>query len=642
MVLEKIREKAVGWVMWVFVGVVSVPFVLWGINQYAFGGGAVSAATVNGQEISLKEYADALQGVKNQWRNDLGDKYDEAMFDNMETKMGVVNSLVDKALEQQWMSENNMQISLPRVVGEIKKAPQFYENGKYSEAVLNKILQSQGLSRNEFVTSIVPLSLNKNDLMNGISRSAFATRKEAEQLYILKNQKRSFDYFTVSRNTFRKDIEISDEVVAEYYKNNNEKYLTDAKVKLEYIELSVETLGDNVAVTDDEIKKRYESDIERYQQDEQRKASHILLSVKKDASKEDEAKVKKQIDDIATRINKGESFADLAEEFSEDPGSAKHGGDLGFFGQKAMVPEFDEAVFSLEKGEVSKPVKTSFGYHLIKLVDIKDKHTKPLDDNIKGQIEQTIRAEKARAYIAENGTEVGNIAYDDPSSLEEIAKFAGVEIKETDFASSQSRKDILRHKKVSQAAFSDDLLKDGNNSDLISIGRNMAYVIRVVDHKSATVKPLEQVKSIIKNFLKTEKAKVMAKEKGSELEKLIAEGMSIADAAAQTEAKVTEVEPLPRNATKYSREVVQAAFEINKASGDAVTVSGVELQYGDYAVIVLKEVINAEIIADSEDVKKGVEQAAFSRSGELSQYSFANFMKSLRGASQVHIFEDRL
>ncbi len=642
MVLEKIREKAVGWVMWVFVGVVSVPFVLWGINQYAFGGGAVSAATVNGQEISLQEYADALQGVKNQWRNDLGDKYDEAMFDNMETKMGVVNSLVDKALEQQWMSENNMQISLPRVVGEIKKAPQFYEDGKYSEAMLNRILQSQGLSRNEFVTSIVPLSLNKNDLMNGVSRSAFATRKEAEQLYKLKNQKRSFNYFTVSRNTFRKDIEITDEVVAAYYKGNNEKYLTDEQVKLEYIEISVDTLGDKVAVSAEDIKKRYESDIERYQQDEQRKASHILLNIKKDATKEDEAKVKKQIDDLAARINKGESFADLAKEFSDDPGSAKHGGDLGFFGQKAMVPEFDDAVFSLKKGEVSKPVRTSFGFHLIKLVDIKDKHTKPLDDSIEAQIKQTISAEKARAYIAENGTEIGNIAYDDPTSLEEIAKFTGVEIKETDFASSQSRKDILKHKKVAQVAFSDDLLKEGNNSDLINIGRNMAFVVRVVDHKSATVKPLDQVQSIIRNFLKTEKAKVMAKNKGLELEKLITEGMSMADAAAQIEAKVTEVEPLPRNATKYSREVVQAAFEMVKGQDDAVTVAGIELQYGDYAVIELKEVINAEIIADSDDVKKGIEQAAFSRTGELSQYSFANFMKSLRDASQIHIFEDRL
>lgn len=639
MVLEIIREKAVGWVMWLIVAAISIPFVLWGVNQYAFGGADQSVAVVNGEDITINQYAEALQNYKNQMRNALQDKYEDAKFDTVETKMAVVEGLIERELERQWMSENNMAVSFERVIGLIKGKDGFQEDGQYSKALLERYLQSQGISKQKFVGEILPASLQKNDLVTGISKTAFVTKNEAELLYQLNNQKRAFDYFVVSKNPFRKDAEISEEQIKEYYENNTEKYLTEEEVKLSYVELSVHTLGDKVAVTAEEIAKRYEEDKDRYKQAEQRKASHILLTVKKDASAEEQGKIKKKIEGIAERAKKGESFADLAKEFSEDPGSGKRGGDLGYFGRKAMVPEFDEAVFSLKVGELSEPVKTSFGYHLIKLDDIKEEHIKPLSDTIKNQIKKTIGAEKTRAYIAENGTEIGNIAYDDPSSLEEVAKFAGVELKETDFLPKNSRLSILAHRKVAAAAFSDDLLKDGNNSDLITIGRNSAYVVRVVDHKSAAVKPLDKVSSLIKGFLTTQKAKELAKAKGKELESSIAEGMKVADAALQVNAKLTEAEPLPRTATKYSREVVQAVFEMASAKEGAVSVAGKQLKNGDYAVMVLKDVVKAEI---TEDNKDAVKQASFARSGEYSQFALTGFMKSLREASDISIFEERL
>ncbi len=639
MVLETIRERAVGWVMWLIVAAISIPFVLWGVNQYAFGGGKQSVAVVNGEDITINQYADALQNYKNQMRGALQDKYDESKFDTPETKMAVVNGLIDRELERQWMAENDMAISFDRVIGLIKGENGFQEDGKYSKELFERYLQSQGLTKQKFVGQILPSSLNKNDLVAGIAKSAFVTKNEAEILYQLNNQKRSFDYFVVSKNPFRKDAEISDEQIEEHYKNNSEKYLTDEEVKLAYVELSVDTLGDKVAVTDEEINKRYAEEKDKYKQEEQRKASHILLSVKKNATSEEEAKIKGKIEDIAARIKKGESFADLAKEFSEDPGSGKRGGDLGYFGRKAMVPEFDEVVFSLKVGELSDPVKTAFGYHLIKLDDIKEAHTKPLDDVIKKQIKRTLAAEKTRAYLTENGTEIGNIAYDDPSSLEGVAKFAGVELKETDFLAKNSRKSILIHKKVVSSVFSDDLLINGNNSDLITIGRNSAYVVRVVDYKPSAVKPLDKVKSLIKGYLVTEKAKELAQAKGKELEKSIAEGMSMADAAQQVNAKLTEAEPLPRTATKYSREVVQAAFEMPVAKEGALAVSGKQLQIGDYAVILVKDIVKAEI---SEENEEKVKQAAFAREGEYNQFALTNFMKSLREASEITIFEDRM
>ena len=625
--------------MWIVVGVISLAFILMGVSSYSLGGGGKSVAVVNGEDITINQYAEALQSYKNQMRNALQDKYDESKFDTIETKMAVVDGLIERELERQWMTENNMSISFERVIELIKGENGFQEDGKYSKDLLERYLQSQGLSKERFVGEILPSSLNKNDLVAGVAKTAFVTKNEAEMLYQLNNQKRSFDYFVVSKNPFRKDVEITEEQIQEYYKNNSEKYLTEEEVKLAYVELSAETLGDKVAVTDEEIQKRYDDEQDKYKQEEQRKASHILLSVKKDASAEEDAKIKKKLEDIAARVKKGESFTDLAKEFSEDPGSGKRGGDLGYFSRKAMVPEFDEAVFSLKVGELSEPVKTSFGYHLIKLDDIKEAHTKPLDDAIKGQIKRTITAEKTRAYIAENGTEIGNIAYDDPSSLEEVAKFAGIEVKETDFLGKNSRKSILIHRKISAAAFSDDLLQEGNNSDLITIGRNTAFVVRVLDHKSATVKPLEKVQSLIKGFLTTQKAKELAKAKGMELEKAIAEGMKIADAAQQVNAKLTEAEPLPRTATKYSREVVQAVFEMTPAAEDAIAVAGKQLQIGDYAVMVLKGVEKAEI---SEENVDAIKQASFSREGEYSQFALTNFMKSLREASEISIFEDRL
>ena len=639
MVLETIRERAVGWVMWVIVAAISIPFVLWGVNQYAFGGASQSVAVVNGEEITIKKYSEALQNYKNQMRNMLQDKYEESRFDNLETKMAVVNDLIERELERQWMAENNMAVSFNRVIGEIKGENGFQEDGKYSKAQLERFLQARGITKEELVGELLPASLNKNDLIDGIAKTAFVTKNEAKILYQLNNQKRSFDYFMVSKNPFRKDVQITEDQIKEYYENNSEKYMTDPEVKLAYVELSGETLGDNVAVTDEEIQKRYDDEQDKYKQEEQRKASHILLSVKKDASAEEDAKIKKKLEDIAARIEKGESFSDLAKEFSEDPGSGKRGGDLGYFARKAMVPAFDEAVFTLKVGELSKPVKTSFGYHLIKLDDIKEAHTKPLDNVIKEQIKRTITAEKTRAYIAEHGTEIGNVAYDDPTSLEEVAKFAGVEVNETEFLAKNSRKGILIHRKVAAAAFSDDLLQEGNNSDLITIGRNSAYVVRVLDHKPAVVKPLEKVSSLIKGYLSTQKAKELAKAKGMELEKAIAEGLSIAEAAKQVNAKLTEAEPLPRTATKYSREVVQAVFEITPATDGAVAVSGKQLQIGDYAVMVLNAIEKAEV---SEENKDAIKQASFSREGEYSQFALTNFMKSLRQASEISIFEDRM
>ena len=612
MVLETIRERAVGVLVWVIVGVISLAFILMGVSGYSLGGGGKSVAVVNGEDITINQYAEALQNYKNQMRNALKDKYDDSMFDTLETKKAVLDGLIEKEIEEQWMEENDMTVSFDRRINLIRGENGFQEDGKYSKALLDRFLQSQGMSQQKFVGEILYKSLNKNDLVNGISKTAFVTKSEAEMLYQLNNQKRSFDYFVVSKNPFRKEVEISEEQIEEYYKNNNEKYLTDEEVKLAFIEISAATLGEKVAVTDEEIEKRYKENEERYKQEEQRKASHILLTVKKDASAEEDAEVKKKLEDIASRIKNGESFADLAKEFSEDPGSGKNGGDLGFFGRKAMVPEFDESVFSLKVGELSKPVKTAFGYHLIKLDEIKEAHTKPLDKTIKNQITKTLKAEKARAFIAENGTEIGNIAYDDPSSLEEVAKFAGVEIKETDFLGKNSTNSVLRHKRIKTAVFSDDVLKDGNNSDLITIGRNAAFVVRVIDYKSAAVKPLDDVKVSIKTYLVTQKAKELAMEKGKELEKEIVEGKKAADAALQVNAKLTEAEPLPRTATKYSKEVVRAVFEM-AAKPDAVNVSGKQLQFGDYAVIVLKDIVTAEVSETDQVSLDGVKQAAFSR-----------------------------
>ncbi len=400
------------------------------------------------------------------------------------------------------------------------------------------------------------------------------------------NQKREFSYFVVPANDFLLEDGVTDEQISDYYQANQSAFAVPERVKLEYLYLNAETAGSTVQVDDEILLGFYEHNQDKFGRPEQRKASHILIQVSQDADESAVAEAKARINAVADRLAQGEAFADLAKEASQDPGSAKNGGDLGFFGKGVMDPAFEAAAFSLQAGEVSQPVRSNFGFHLIKLTEIKPADVKPFDE-AKGEIEREYRKAEGERLYFEMAERMADLSYEDPTSLEPVADALGLKLQLSDWVTRDQAEGVLSSPKVTGAAFSEDVLQGGNNSELIELDSESAIVLRVVEHEETSIEPMADVKDRIVQILLQQNAEEQAK---AEAEKRKAElsGSDLTQVAASY--PVTGPVTIGRNDRSVPFELSGAVFSSEKPGAGAATSGVIGLANGDYAVYVLTSV----------------------------------------------------
>ena len=361
--LQSIHDKLKGWVAGVVLGAIGLAFVFWGINWTL--SARTYAAKVNGTEISSNEVRQTYQQQLAQIERQSGAPLDDAMRN--EIKRRVLDEYVNSEALVSRADDLGYRVSDSELLAEMSKIPAFQVDGKFDQAHALAVLNAQGRSVSE-IEGLFRRDAKLRQLDTALNASSFATPTEMKEYRALTRQQRELAWLTLSSAKYAEHANPDDAAVKAYYDAHKSDYMTPETVNLRYVELSLAQLESKVSVDDAQLKAFYEEQKtktpDRFLQAEQRRVRHILLSV--NDPKEDAA-VKAKAESLLKRAKAGEDFSKLAQEFSQDPGSAAQGGDLGWSERKIFVGPFGDAAFGMKVDEIQGPVKTQFGYHILKL-----------------------------------------------------------------------------------------------------------------------------------------------------------------------------------------------------------------------------------------------------------------------------------
>jgi len=629
--LEFIRSRAQGFFAWLIVGGIIITFALFGINQYLSGGGDNSVAKVNGAGISPMQLERAYGQQRQRLAQMFGGKL-PPMFTEKMLKQQALSQLVSQEVIVQAAHENGIRVGDTLLSSLIRSADVFKENGKFSRTKYETLLRNQGMSPGMFEEQ-VRRDIIASQFESGYRDTTFVTKAEVDNLLRLQNQQRSIGYLTVAIAPYTKSATVTDAEIQQFYKENQQRFMMPERIKVSYLDLNVDAITDAIKVDDAMLKARYDAQKMNYATPEERRARHILIKVPEDASKDkvDAARTKAQ--SILQKIKQGEDFAKLAMSESDDPGSAKRGGDLGYFGRGAMVPAFEDAVFSMKKGEVSDLVRSPFGFHIIQLEGIRGGDVEPFD-KVKDKIRKDIKREKAEQKFYDMAEQLANLTYEHPESLQVASEELGLPIQTSDFFTRQGGKGIASNPKVVSAAFSDDVLARDNNSETIELGRNRMVVVRIKEHHPEMERPLDEVKEAISNKLKQDKAREQVKAQADALLNKVRDGEKPASLAVQGGITWQPKETLTRDDKKTDGAILKEAFSMPAPQNDGISSGTVALDSGAEAVVVLYDVMDGDP-AKADDKQRSQARAQLLRSATNAITS--EVMDGVRGRMDITI-----
>jgi len=559
MLLHSIRERATGWFAWVIVILISIPFALWGINSYITPDSNPAVANVGDYKVTVQEFQNAVQNESQKLKGQV----DDALI-----KQIVLERLINNRAMINYLSGSGLNISKAQIDAQIRNDENFQLDGKFSEDLYNRYLPS-AYSKSNYRNSVAT-QLLLQQFSDGVVQSSIVTEQEVKRIIQLIKQKRDISYVTINTDDYKDAVTVSDEEISNYYQNFQDQFQNPEQVKLAYIEISREDVAKTIDISDEQVEKYYQDNLSEYTQPERRKASHILFTFPVDANDESKSKVQAEAQAVLDNIKSGADFAEMAKIHSKDPGSAENGGDLGFFGTGEMVPAFEASAFSLKPGDVSELIESPFGYHIIKLIAVEGGESKPLDE-VKETIITTLQFDQAENAYFEKQETMQTMAYEQPDSLESVAAELGLTIKQSELFSQAGGEGIFSNSKLLNAAFSEAVLEEGNNSDLIELGDDHVTVIRVIERIPANIKPLDEVKDSIALRLKSDAMIGKAQSKADEIVKEMQAGQSMTDVAQAHSLKVENTGLVDRQAVNVPPGIMMKAFTMPRDSKYATT-----------------------------------------------------------------------
>lgn len=584
------------WMMFIAMIFIIPSFVVTGIYSYnRMSDSENDLATVGDTSITMMDFDNAKRQYLDNFRRQMGQSFKPNMLDTAEARASILAALIsDRAISLEIASEY-MNVGEADAINLVKQAPAFQRDGKFSTEAYQQFLNSMGKSDEQFVLEL-RRDLTRQMLLSAVSQTTQASNTVAQRIHDLLTEERTIRTFEIKPTAFLKSVSVTDAEAQSYYDQNKSLFAVPESVDIEYVVLSPESYK-NIKASEDDIKTFYEQNLQRFSTPEERRASHILIAVNNEKT---DADAKKEADEIYKQLQADPSkFAQLAKSKSADPGSARQGGDLGFFQKGMMVPEFDNAVFSGKKGDLVAPVKTQFGYHIIKIVDVKAAQAKPLKE-VRGEIEALYQQQAAIRAFAEDAENFSNMVYEQSESLQPVAERFGLKI-QTVKNVTRDFEDQLINPNVIEALYGFDVLEDKRNSNAIEVASNTLLSARVTAHHKQTVKTFDEVKGDIVATLKNQKATEAARAQGlADIAKLLDKKSASGKFGDKT--VISRERP-----GAYAYEVVTAALrpDANKLP----TYTGVQTQDGSYFVIEVQS---------SKKIEASPEQLAM-RKAELAQ-----------------------
>jgi len=623
--LEAIRERSQSWIAKLILAMITVPFALWGVDSYLRQAGSnVAVAKVNGDSVTVQQFTKSMQDFR-----DSMEKPDPGLMDNPEVRSAILDKLINSKLLAAEVRRGGYTISDEQLSKMIVTLPEFQKDGHFSQDQYDKVLSENGLTPSRFEAAM------RNDLLtqqvrDSISRLAFAPHAVSDNVIRAQRQLREVSVYAYRPDDFLAQVKIEPAEIKSYYDKHPDEFRVPEQVKLDFVVYSANALITSMRTTDEEAKKFYEENAAKFQGDEERRASHILIafgSKKDDASK---AAAKKKVQEILAEVKKSpDKFAELAKKYSQDPGSAANGGDLGSVKRGLMVKPFEDALFSMSPGSVSEPVETEFGYHIIKLNEVKG--AAQSFDQVKGQIRAELMYQKALAKFSETADTFSNEVYEQSTTLDGAGKDFGLQVQKSDWLSRDDAAKFFKSDKLASEIFSDEVRKDKRNTEAVEVSPNTLVAARVTDARPASVKPFDDVKAGIEDKLKHQQAAKLATEQGEKSLAELKKGSNVANLGWTTPVKIDR-----QNPQGLTDSVMKEAFRMDASKLPAYV--GAAGKDGGYVLIRLTAVEDGSQQMDAESKKAANTEYAAALGAEY----LMTYMKSLRSHADIKVNPDLL
>lgn len=583
--LQTIRDNSRGIGAKIFIAFVIAVFALFGVESII---GTFltqdTAVRVNDVDLSEAEIENAVQRRIQQMVSSMSEE-ELANMDESEVRRETIDELIQRELLVQAAEESGLTVSTTALDRQIASNQDFQVNGVFSNERAQAVLMSAGFTPASYRQLLEREGLLEQ-LINGYTGSVFVTDAEIEELAALSGQTRDIRYLLVDADQDPMDIEITDEEINTFYEQNSDMFTREEQVAVNYIVLDKEALAESVDVTEDEIVARYEEEVVDSAAQTERRASHILL----EAQGPDEMEEARELAaELQSRLEEGESFEDLAAEYSDDAGSANFGGDVGYTTGDSFVEPFEAALQELEVDEVSEPVETEFGIHLIKLTEINEAEVESLDE-VRDRLREEIAGERVEARYQSLGEQLDTLAFES-FDLEAPAEELGLEIMQTDLFSRQGGNGIAAEQPFIDMAFSPEVVEDELNSELIRVDENRSAVLHLAEHQPQTTRPLEEVRPLITVRLRGEKLAEIAQERGERVQSTLEEEGDVDGLLEEMGLEWNSVEALARDSQELNPGLRDWIFTLPEPdSSDDDNIHGRLLNTGSYAIVELQGV----------------------------------------------------
>jgi peptidyl-prolyl cis-trans isomerase D len=588
--LQAMRNKMHGWPSIIVLGLAVLAMSLFGMESYFMSNDDAFVAKVGKHEIDQRAFQDRVNQLRQQAAEQQGEQFDSSTFEKNETKLRILDGMVDEQLLLQANADWGLRVSDQAMRDYIASIPAFQVNGQFDGTSYRAWLTSQYKTPEMFENEIRS-SLAIQLLPSAINDSTIATDAQLDRFLKLLSQRRDLRYFQLPRPALDNKT-VSDAEIETWYKAHQADYMNPEQVSVKYVEVVGADLPLAAEPSDEELRKRYASEKQRFVQPEQRLVSHILINVPANATPEQQKTALAKAEKIAAEANPGD-FAKLAEQDSQDLGSRRLGGDLGWLEKGVTNEAFDSALFAMQKGQISKPVLSSDGYHIIWLRDVRSGESKPFEEVRDQLVKEATTADRDRTYNEVAGKMSDN-TYQNPTSLEPASVALKLPIKTTALFTRKGGEGVAANPKVVAAAFSDDVLVQGNNSGLIDLGNNHSVVIHVDQHVPAAAKPLAEVRADVQQKILDERAAAVEKKQADEALARLRKGEAMDDVAKSLGASITTVNEVVRHAQMPAPLLTQAFLLPHPAAGKP-QFAAVDMLDGSYVLLAVDKVQDGDL-----------------------------------------------
>jgi peptidyl-prolyl cis-trans isomerase D len=630
--LQNIHDKAKGWVAYAIVGFIAIPFTLFGISSYLGGSDSLVAAVVNGEEIPVQQVQNSVLQQRQRLTQMFGGKLPPG-FSDATIKEQALEQIVNATLIRQEAATGGYRASNQEVYDTISGIPTFQKDGVFDTATYERVLVSQRRNKSNYEAAVRD-SISNQQFSQGVGNAAFLPTSEVSRYQQLQNQTRNVETYTFKKADYASEILISDEDIKTYYDKNSANYKTTERLKLSYVLLKQEDLAKTIEVNDEILRGFYDENADRYVDPEQRKLAHILVKLNDEDGVDAEKKAQDKAQALYDQIKAGtKTFEELASNNSDDSTASKKSGEIGLIVQGDMGALFEKAAFALNKGDYSTVVKAEAGFEIIKALDIIASKQKTFDD-VKADIEKTYRRDEAEKLFLDSSDKLQTLAFENESSLDGAADAVGLKVETSDWinrGTPPAATGLLSSPKLLQVAFSDDVLKQGKNSELIEVTGESVVVIRLQEHKLPEQKSQADVTEEIKTSLTDQKLRKLLIEKGEAALKAI---QASGEWATVDSTKLEKSEGITRKDSKLSPVLVNKLFSMAKPQAGKKIFDNAILPEGDYVLIGLNGVNEGAAELNS-DLQQQFTQTMGSRERTA-------MLKALRESAEVTLFPENI